>query len=538
MSTKTFQRYGWILAWLALVASTLWMRGPLPVDETRYLSVAWDMWLRGDLLVPYLNGQPYSHKPPLLFWLINFGWAIFGVTEMWARLVSPLFALACLFLTRTLACTLWPQRAWVAMAAPWLLVGTLLWSTWAPLTMFDMPLALWVISAIWGLALTGHGNRFCGWGLLAVSSGLGILTKGPVVLLFLSGPIVLAPWWSVDARAQPRRWYGSLLLALTFGVGLALAWALPAARGGGLAYQHALLWGQTADRLVHSFAHARPWWWYLQWLPVLLAPWILWPPLWRAVACAFRELDDGLKLCISWILPSVILLSLISGKQVHYLVPMLPAIALLAARSLSAYDGIARRRSQALALLPIIIPISVVMLLATLVPKGLWPGGLSVDMSVLWGAALACLGAVLLWRSWRYAHGALIPIAVTMVASLILTQVAVFHALGGTVSVQAAAQHLAVLEQRNVPVAYVGKYHGEFQFVGGLRRPLEVIGSQDAQRWLDAHPRGRLVFRLHALPPSNGPRLELVQPYRTKWIAIGSAGQLQALTGLLPVAMN
>ena len=43
----------------------------MPVDETRYLAVAWDMWREGNFLVPHLNGEPYSHKPPLLFWLIH-----------------------------------------------------------------------------------------------------------------------------------------------------------------------------------------------------------------------------------------------------------------------------------------------------------------------------------------------------------------------------------------------------------------------------------------------------------------------------------
>ena len=64
-----------------------------PVDETRYASVAWEMWLRGDFLVPFRNGEPYSHKPPLLFWLMHAGWALFGVNDWWPRLVAPLCAL-------------------------------------------------------------------------------------------------------------------------------------------------------------------------------------------------------------------------------------------------------------------------------------------------------------------------------------------------------------------------------------------------------------------------------------------------------------
>ena len=64
------------LLWLAVVVAALFSRTLWPVDETRYASVAWEMWLRGDLLVPHLNGETYSHKPPLLFWLIQLGWSV------------------------------------------------------------------------------------------------------------------------------------------------------------------------------------------------------------------------------------------------------------------------------------------------------------------------------------------------------------------------------------------------------------------------------------------------------------------------------
>ncbi|WP_256360578.1 ArnT family glycosyltransferase [Methylomonas koyamae] len=72
------------------------------------------MWLRGDFLVPYLNGHTYSHKPPLLFWLIQAGWGVFGVNDWWPRLVGPLAALVNLLLVRRLAAMLWPGQADVA----------------------------------------------------------------------------------------------------------------------------------------------------------------------------------------------------------------------------------------------------------------------------------------------------------------------------------------------------------------------------------------------------------------------------------------
>src|SRR3990167_8193353 len=83
------------LSWLVLAvlaAVVLLTRTLTPIDETRYVGAAWEMWLRGDFLVPFKNGEPYSHKPPFFFWMFHVGWALFGINEWWPRLVAPLFS--------------------------------------------------------------------------------------------------------------------------------------------------------------------------------------------------------------------------------------------------------------------------------------------------------------------------------------------------------------------------------------------------------------------------------------------------------------
>ena len=131
------------------------------------------------------------------------------------------------------------------------------------------------------------------WFALAV--GFGILTKGPVTLLFLLPPVLAAAHWSgraansaaaaanasaeTSASAPPR----TKAIALTGGLGillgavLALAWAIPAGISGGEEYRNAIFWGQTAGRIKDSFAHSRPIWWFLPLLPGMLFPWLWWP---------------------------------------------------------------------------------------------------------------------------------------------------------------------------------------------------------------------------------------------------------------------
>ena len=227
-----------------------------PIDETRYVGVAWEMWLRGDFWVPFKNGEPYSHKPPLLMWIFQAGWAVFGVNAWWPRLVSPLFSAGGVLLTFGLAKRLWPQRSALAGHAVIVLTSCLVWvisSTWI---MFDVMLAFFALIGMHGTLIAADGKPLRGFALLALSIGLGVLTKGPVILLQVLPVVVLAPWWNPGLRWS--HWFGGMLAAIALGAAIALAWAIPAGIAGGEEYQKAIFWGQTANRMVESFAHRRP----------------------------------------------------------------------------------------------------------------------------------------------------------------------------------------------------------------------------------------------------------------------------------------
>ena len=140
-----------VAAWALLVGVCQALRPILPIDETRYVSVAWEMWVRGDYLVPHLNGLPYSEKPPLLFWLMNLGWWAFGVSDWWPRLVPALFGLDNLFLSGALARRLWPDRPALVRLVPAILLGFFLWSLFTTLIMFDMLVAFCALLALLGI---------------------------------------------------------------------------------------------------------------------------------------------------------------------------------------------------------------------------------------------------------------------------------------------------------------------------------------------------------------------------------------------------
>ncbi|MGA7949314.1 MAG: glycosyltransferase family 39 protein, partial [Thiobacillaceae bacterium] len=324
-----------LAVFLALLTAVAIFSRPLtPIDETRYVSVAWEMWLRGDAWVPFKNGVPYSDKPPLLLWLYQAGWGLFGVNDWWPRLVSPISSLTCLGLTAMLGQRLRPERPEVSISAPWILASSLLWILFSTSAMFDVLLTVWVLLGVLGIWMASQGKTIRGFGLLGLAIGMGVLAKGPVILLHVLPLAILAPWWSPGLNW--KRWYGAIALAVLAGAAIALAWAIPAGFKGGEQFRHAIFWGQTANRMVDSFAHRRPFWWYLPLLPVLLYPWTVWPGLWRAGGAAFSTgLSQAMKFCLAWGVPVFIAFSLISGKQIHYLVPLFPMFALFSAQILA-----------------------------------------------------------------------------------------------------------------------------------------------------------------------------------------------------------
>jgi serine beta-lactamase-like protein LACTB, mitochondrial len=408
----------------ALAGLSLLLRPPLPLDETRYLAVAWEMWHSGEFLVPHLNGETYSHKPPLLFWLFQAGWSVFGVHGWWPRLIPMLAAMASLLLlpklNRTLGGSIECGRTAVA-----LLFACLGFLAYANVLMFDLLMVCLTLFGYLGLALALRGKSR-GWLYLALSIGLGSLCKGPVILLYLLPPALLASRFKLLPGTR-LAWNSRLLLSVIAGAGLVLCWAIPAALHGGPEYSDAIFWGQSAGRVQDSFAHARPLWWYFPIGVALLLPWSLWPRFWKSLC---KPGSDRLHrfLLISITLPFV-LFSLMSGKQPHYLLPLLPLAVLAAARGLTAS--------------------------ASRLPRGLvyfWPALFLVGM----------------------------PIAMPrMVPPMDLREL---------------SNKLSDLEQQGHPLLHVGKYYGQFNFLGRLRQTLVAANPERVLAWASEHPDGYIVL--------------------------------------------
>ncbi len=312
-------------------------RPALPVDETRYLTVAWEMFLNKNYSLLTMNFEPYHHKPPMLFWLINLSWNAFGISR--AAALLPVFWASCLFvfLAGKLSRRLFEDRSELV---PWVMLGTLPFLIYSTLLMFDILIGAFVLATLifmLDFASTGRKSNILWAG---VFTGLAILVKGPVGYLYILWPLMLYPLWRRDGHVSARGFYLAILSLVILSVGPVLLWLLPTVQQADGNFAYWLIWEQTAGRISGNFnaAHVRPFYFYLMLSPLLFMPWIFIPDLWRRARSVLHRGDKGLVFLACWFVPVFLTFSLIAGKQPHYLVPLVPAIVIFVSRLLQDSD--------------------------------------------------------------------------------------------------------------------------------------------------------------------------------------------------------
>jgi 4-amino-4-deoxy-L-arabinose transferase-like glycosyltransferase len=495
-----------ILSFLAVALIGVLLRPALPVDETRYLAVAWEMHQSGDWLVPTKNFAAYSDKPPLLFWAINLVWSLTGVSGIAARMVGPGFAALMLWQTGRLARALWPDQPGIDTRATLALLGLPVFAALGGLTMFDAALSVAVLAGLLALLRAGAGARL-GWLCLGAAIALGVLAKGPVVLLHLLPAALTLPLWH-PSRPSWRQGLRITGLGLLAGALILMLWLVPAAIHGGAEYRRAILWTQSAGRVAESFAHARPFWFYLALMPLLAFPWAwvlrLWPAAWQA-----DWHQGGLRLCLIWSLAALTAFSLISGKQLHYLFPELPALALIAAR-LAGPAPVSLRLA--------VLPFGLAALAILLLGAGLLPAGPALadlhPSSTLTAVALILLAVI--WAALTapgLVGGAILSLGLVLSANLVVG----LTDLGRRYDTAAIAAVIAPRQDRGI--AWIdGRYSAEFNFAGRLTRPVDLPDPAELPAWIAAHPGGVILGTSTSPGPGWRPALHL--PFRNKIHAI------------------
>jgi 4-amino-4-deoxy-L-arabinose transferase-like glycosyltransferase len=315
-------------------------------DEPRYLQVAEEMRSMehgaGGLLLLHLNGEVYTQKPPLYYWLAAlFGLPTHRVTELAARLPSALAGIAVIWSVLYLGSRLFGGFTGVLGAA--LLLSVFEFGHLARRVQLDVLLTLFetgALVAFWWLDRR-IGSRRWHLTLMHGALGLALLTKGPVGLLIPFLVILAYLLWEGRAREITRLFLSwRLLLSL----GPALCWIAAALALAPTGFAADAVGTNLIGRFFEGTSHARPVYYYLYQFPLDFMPWtLLWPIAYMvgrrqvfAAAEAVRdpETQRAWRFLLSWVAVSLVFFTVSSGKRGLYLLPAFPAMALICADSL------------------------------------------------------------------------------------------------------------------------------------------------------------------------------------------------------------
>ena len=489
--------------WLVVVVTVLSIGlGGFPLldpDEGRNAEVGREMALTNDYVMPRLDALPYLDKPIVYFAAEAAAMELLGATEVAARLPSLLFTLATAAFIYWFARRLWGVNE--GLIAAIVTLATPLTISFSRTVIFDSALAFFVTVAMGSLYLAVeacHPERERGigvdggresdqavrpapqvpryarddrkWSVLAWAAiALGVITKGPVAIAL---PLLVAIPYAIWRKRFGALW--SLKGLIVFVLVIApWVWAISRAVPD---FLHYVVVTETAERLAtKALKRTGPPWYFVPLLIGGALPWSVFVVAEGLAAARSRGERHALRprdretprpevFLLLWIFIPFIFFSISQSKRPQYILPLMPAIALLTARSWC-HSPRGRRAAGAVMML---FGIALVMApwFAHLRPEY----GDAARLSAMVLGVLAIAGGALALLPWRYAAlaGITLPvIAMPIVVNPVVNAIAVRRS---------AAAFVAQLRPALTPdteVVGIEAYSGSMSFY--LRRPIVVV---------------------------------------------------------------
>ena len=316
-------------------------------DEGLHASIAQEMVESGNWIVPRLLGEPYFERPIFYFWAMAASLKIFGMSAAAVRLPGLLFGM---FNTLTTAAVGWR----ILGRRIGLIAGLFYASMILPMALFQLPdcdsaLLTWVNLALlcfWesdrGISSRRASGTMYSWSWTAAAGvvlGLAILTKGLAGVALVG--IAYGGYLIVSRRLRLIHFFRAAL-ALTVAAIIGSWWYL-AMEHSSPGFLHYYLFGRhLCGFLTSSQPHGRePWWYYFPILVVGGIPWIGYLPVlvrdalsrWQNPAPAMTDARGNRPLLFlgCWVVGCTLFLTLARSKNVTYIWPVYPAIAILIA---------------------------------------------------------------------------------------------------------------------------------------------------------------------------------------------------------------
>lgn len=339
------QSQGWI--WIILLWAIVYIPGlfspPLLDDaDSVHAEAAREMLVRHEWTTLYIDGIRYLEKAPLLYWGMEASYHVFGVKDWAARLPLILAELALLLAMYSLGKRAFGERAgfWAAMVMT-LSIGPYLFTR---ILIPDMLIPLWMTLGFDFFLRTLDEERpsiMSCWGL-AATVALDVLTKGLIGIVFPAAIIGIYLILTGNLKHLLRmRLISSTIVLLV----IAAPWHIAAAIANPAAGEsRGFLWFYFVNehflrylgkRIPHDYDTVPL---LLFWALVFLwlFPWAIFlvqslrnvPHRWSELRGGMNRRQRAMLLCAVWAVVILLFFSF-STRQEYYVVPALPALALL-----------------------------------------------------------------------------------------------------------------------------------------------------------------------------------------------------------------
>ncbi len=442
--------------------------GLIGADEPRYAQVAREMLERHDWITPVLGGKPWLEKPPLYYWQAMVAFKLFGVSDWAARVPSAFDAtflvLAVYFFLRRFRSGSEVDGALVCASC----AGIVGYARAA-----SMDIALAAAFTIGMLGWWGWRERGTRIYLTAFYGfvGLGMLAKGPVAPFLAFLVIALYAASVRDLRLVLKTLYlpGIVLFCV-----VALPWYFAVQVRNPTFFHEFIVEHNLARFSKNLYHHTEPIWYYLPVTALALIPWTIFviAALLQAVR-SLRAKRKSLEVHVTdfelqfgifascWLIVPLIFFSISKSKLPGYILPALPAGALLLTDYLRQHLEHKRPQNESVSKLLAVLhgllasaPILPTLLIAYLLTQHRLPGGrpMLVALAV---AFLLCAGIALTLvrkaglRMLRFVT--LIPVVLTVGAVLKLGAVPLDQKL----SARPLSLEIAAMETHSLPLAVV-----------------------------------------------------------------------------------
>jgi 4-amino-4-deoxy-L-arabinose transferase-like glycosyltransferase len=318
----------------------------IDVDAAQYAAISMEMLQKNTFLFVTERGIDYLDKPPLLFWVNSLFLKIFGFTNFGYKIGTLLASSLTILYTYKLGKLLYTKDIGKVAAC---IVGTSIGFVWANNDVkTDAMMTAWIVISVFYLIRFLNENHIIDLLLASVGIGLGLMTKGPMGLIF---PLIFATTYAAF-RKEIRKFtrFSWLLLPVVVLVLIApMLWGLyhqfdlqpdKLVNGRtGVSGLRFYFWEQSFGRVTgeNSWRNNASFFFLFHALFLMLFPYTV-----LALVAYFRKFRKAFKtksrknmhLVISTML-ILVLLSLSSYKIPHYTLVLFPFVALVIAEEWS-----------------------------------------------------------------------------------------------------------------------------------------------------------------------------------------------------------